>query len=67
MRDPDRIPKILAMIEELWKMYPDQRLMQLLTNTISGYDAFNLEDGQLRALLDGHIAATKYVVSIEKE
>jgi hypothetical protein len=34
MRDPDRIARILYMIEIIWNRFPDQRLMQLLTNVI---------------------------------
>jgi len=32
MRDPERIPKVLAAIEKVWSKYPDLRLAQLLLN-----------------------------------
>ena len=32
MRDPKRIPKVLAKVQELWEKYPDERLLQLLIN-----------------------------------
>jgi len=54
MRDPNRIPAVLARIELLWKEYPDMRLGQLIANlgrkkngeTDIGY-LFNLEDDKL--------------------
>ena len=30
MRDPDRIPEVLRMLETAWKQYPDMRLGQLV-------------------------------------
>jgi len=35
IRDPERIPKILAKIEKLWSKYPDMRLGQLILNCFS--------------------------------
>jgi len=32
MRDPERIPRILAKIERIWAKAPDLRLMQLLAS-----------------------------------
>lgn len=32
MRDPDRIPKVLKEIEDIWKKSPNLRLGQLLIN-----------------------------------
>lgn len=46
MRDPDRIPKMLSEIEELWKKNPDLRLCQLICNIKSG-DLYYLEDDEL--------------------
>ena len=50
MRDPERIDKILNIIREEWKKYPDLRLGQLLIVKF-GYptvpdhcDIFNIED-----------------------
>lgn len=53
MRNPNRIPIILAKIEEIWKANPDLRLGQLLTNAAnhSGWkgndDLFFYEDNDL--------------------
>ncbi len=33
MRDPNRIPRILGLIKEIWEKCPDLRLGQLLTNS----------------------------------
>lgn len=57
MRDPNRIPDILAKVELLWKDSPDLRLMQLLMNVI-GSEApcpqlYYLEDDELRKKLGG--------------
>lgn len=50
MTDPDRIEKILALLEAVWKKYPDFRLGQLLIN-VKGYeeshDLWHLEDDVL--------------------
>lgn len=35
MRDPNRIPVLLATIEKIWAESPDLRLMQLLLNLCS--------------------------------
>lgn len=34
MRDPERIPRILNDIEEIWLHYPDMRFGQLIVNFI---------------------------------
>jgi len=54
MRDPNRIPKVLAVIKEVWNQYPDLRFWQLLPvlqsyiNGVHGKpqnsDLFYLED-----------------------
>jgi len=59
MRPKERIKRILRAIEELWNMYPDQRLGQLLTNYVfvdkantfnfmrmSSSEIFNQEDDE---------------------
>lgn len=30
MRDPERIPPLVGVLEEVWRLYPDLRLGQLL-------------------------------------
>lgn len=32
MRNPNRIPKTLSLIKEIWEKYPDLRLCQLIGN-----------------------------------
>ena len=49
VRDPNRIPQILKLIEELWSNSPDLRLGQLLSKF--GQDVFYLEDDNLLQLL----------------
>lgn len=57
MRDPKRIDKILEIIGDTWKQYPDQRFCQLLVNIgIIPYgpnDNFNVEDDILEKHLLG--------------
>jgi hypothetical protein len=48
MRDPKRIDKILARVREVWKTYPDLRLLQLLLNTLPKDSmAYYIEDDEL--------------------
>ena len=58
MRDPERIPRILGLVEELWRHYPDQRLGQLLENYVFQHHAirgsgciFHIEDSETEARL----------------
>lgn len=60
MRDPHRIRRMTKKLDELWQMYPDQRLGQLLANYAFGHhaDIFYQEDDATervldRAILDG--------------
>lgn len=34
MRDPERIDRIIEKLREAWKLAPDQRLAQLVTNAV---------------------------------
>ncbi len=61
MRDPKRIKILLDEIENVWKQYPDLRLMQLLLNAVGtndNVDHYNTEDDylldQLRILYGGN-------------
>lgn len=49
MRDPARIPVILAKVQEIWEAHPDMRLGQLLINVARPKDdhLFYLEDDVL--------------------
>lgn len=43
MRNPARIPKVLAEVQRLWEKHPDLRLTQLLLNV----GEYNTEDDVL--------------------
>jgi hypothetical protein len=57
MRDPERIPLVLAAVERQWRRDPDARLGQVLVNLLrlnrnvpyedEGRVLFNVEDGEL--------------------
>jgi hypothetical protein len=50
MRDPDRIDPLLAQLAELWRLSPDLRLGQLLSNAaylVGGPDLRVIEDDRL--------------------
>jgi len=48
MRDPKRIDKILERVREVWKTYPDLRLLQLLYNCLEIDNmAYYVEDDEL--------------------
>ena len=46
MRDPQRIERILAIVNKLWQEFPDWRLGQLLANAVPDYETslFFVED-----------------------
>ena len=52
MRDPDRIPGVLAKIQEIWERFPDLRLGQLLENISCGQSIYYMEDDYLLDRLD---------------
>lgn len=62
MRDPERINRILNLIDDIWNKSPDLRLFQLLigalkfcgklnTNDFTGREFFNFEDDKLEEYL----------------
>ena len=52
MRDPERIDKICDQIRDLWNLYPDLRLGQLLSCFIfHNADIFNQEDSETSRML----------------
>lgn len=58
MRDPNRIPRILDLLEKAWKEVPDWRLGQLVENIardIGWNDAYYMEDDDLEKELRKHI------------
>lgn len=47
MRDPNRIPRVLELLEKAWKEAPDWRLGQLVYNVsecTGWYDVYCMED-----------------------
>lgn len=72
MRDPRRIERILALIRELWILYPDQRLGQLLGNygmeEARQGPLFNIEDDLVEERLRAELAwRAKIMVERRKE
>lgn len=56
MRDPDRIERILSLLEKVWKCEPDQRLCQLLSNVFyPKQDLFYVEDDDLEERLEARL------------
>ena len=55
MRDPNRIHKILSLLEEYWEANPDLRLCQIIHNLTVGTDfsadPYYLEDDLFKFLL----------------
>jgi len=61
-RDPNRIPKILTLIQTAWEEFPDQRLGQLIVNVVgnaSKTDLFYIEDDVLKDDLEEWIGTSK--------
>jgi uncharacterized protein YihD (DUF1040 family) len=58
-KDIKRIDKILKLVKKLWKMCPEQRLLQLLINISLPSDSFYIEDSYLEQKLKDHIAIGK--------
>lgn len=62
MRNPNRIPTILAKLQQAWTRAPDLRFGQLVHNIVAFGDAdeaeltFNLEDDRFEAALDKWLA-----------
>lgn len=44
MRNPDRIDEYLAVVEKVWKDYPDLRFSQLVLNVFRSPADYYLED-----------------------
>ena len=53
-RDPARIQRIIAKLEEAWRTHPDMRLAQLLValSTTAPNPLFNIEDEMIERRLD---------------
>lgn len=51
MRNPDRIPEIMSLLQEGWEKVPDWRFGQLMENLkrdIGVFDLFFIEDDELK-------------------
>lgn len=57
MRDPGRIPQVLEKVAELWRMYPDWRLGQLVANVASWRDTdiWDIEEDELAEEIERHM------------
>ena len=53
MRDPNRIPTVLAALNDIWQKVPDWRFGQLMSNfyAYTGKDLFYVEDEQYIKLI----------------
>ena len=51
MRDPNRIPVVLAALETYWRAHPDLRLCQIVVNLSGRVDPFYVEDEILLAAI----------------
>lgn len=58
MRNPERIPEVLAEIERIWRMYPDMRLGQLVSNIADWAETsvWDIEEDDLTAEIQRHLA-----------
>jgi hypothetical protein len=55
MRDPERIPEIIALFQKAWELFPDQRFCQLIYNILrleKDTDLYYVEDDHFRKALD---------------
>ncbi|XAY07886.1 hypothetical protein DSM112329_04778 [Paraconexibacter sp. AEG42_29] len=51
-RDPDRIPRVIALLQQVWQRDPDQRLGQVISNALATRDGiFAVEDERLETAL----------------
>lgn len=70
MRDPNRIDRILAKLSVAWKLQPDTRLCQLLSNGACSvgwpdYDLFYIEDEVIESALDQVASALRRSVKYQ--
>lgn len=61
MRDPNRIPEVLEEIEHLWRLHPDWRLGQLISNLAAWSDpvegsVYDIEDDALVEEVHRHLS-----------
>lgn len=68
MRDPNRIPEVLEEIEHLWRLHPDWRLGQLISNLTAWSDpvegsVYDIEDDALVEEARRHLSQADAAVS----
>lgn len=51
MRNPERIPKIINLLDMIWRKNPDLRLCQLIGNCFGPQDLYHIEDKMLEKKL----------------
>lgn len=62
MRNPNRIPVMLAKLEYIWKMYPDLRFGQLVDNLIHPNYLRLQEDCITESIFDNEIQNPKMYI-----
>ncbi len=68
MRDPNRITEVLEQIEKIWRLHPDWRLGQLLSNLAAWNNptareaVWDIEDDVLITEIQKHITQSKHPV-----
>jgi len=57
MRDPNRIGSVLHAVEKIWRLYPDMRLGQLVTNLADWAEesVWDIEEDALVAEIERHL------------
>lgn len=57
MRAPDRIPRVFAEVERVWRLHPDMRLGQLIVNVATWADkpVWDIEEDVLTSEIDRHV------------
>lgn len=67
MRDPKRIPKVLARIQAFWEKNPDLRLGQLVSNLAGNEDVFYVEDSKMERNLQNFQAMEAPEVQVPEQ
>ncbi len=60
MRNPNRIPEILALIEQIWQQDPDLRFNQLIYNLQCSYSQQNGGMGKVEEIVDKDFSRIGY-------
>ncbi len=70
MRDPERIPTIVEELERIWRLHPDWRLGQLISNLAAWADptrdvVWDIEDDALLAEIRRHLSQHEKLVQVD--